>query len=505
MMINTLTIMPMCTGVPASVKLIDVMRTDPLNRFTVNGDGNALRVTINAESQLAGITPNDALEGDDDKKLSTHAIQSNRLASFSNGQVLANVRPYQQESGMSFGAASISRLQTSSSPSLSNHGAGTKENTDYLSVSTGGGGRLPLQPPHSPAANLYNRRSFRDQAYPSPTYQEYHSTLMDRSNAHHIFDEQRISQEQLLQVQQFHQRNFPTLPPNEQIQQHFGEFNKSSILASHSASSEIISTGSMYSGHGANMRLNLPDRDRHNVSHDLSVPSGRRGSSTDYDYSSGSVRDVSDFDCIAHSDYDDLPWSQSDPAEHRSPIRSYGHDIIHRNSSLCRPLSADDIYSGHPDESGKSDRSSTLLSNANCPSQALSLGFGFGSLFHDGFGNPSDVPQPLPINTYHANPSSVKLPDEEISSMSFIPPHKWMIKAWLPIAFEGFDLDVIEYFVVKLRDDGGFVTLQDLLDARSSNELTREALAEIAGFKLGHFNRLEKALSIVDKEAHGRS
>ena len=494
-------------GVPASVKLIDVMRTDPLSRFTVNGDGNALRVTINAESQLSGIAPNDALEGDDDKKLSSHAIQSNRLASFSNGQVLANVRPYQQESGMSFGAASISRPQTSNSPGLGNHGPGTKENTDYLGLSTGGGGRLPLplQPPHSPSGNIFNRRNYRDQAYPSPTYQEYHNTIMERSSAHHIFDEQRIRQEQLLQVQQFHQRNFPTLPPNEQIQQHFGEFNKSSILASHSVSSEIMGPGTMYAGHGANMRLNLPDRDRHSVSHDLSIPSGRRGSSTDYDYSSGSVRDISEYDCIAHSDYDDLPWSQSDPAEHRSPLLSYGHDSIHRNSSLRRPLSADDIHSGHPDESGKDNRSATLLSNANCPSQALSLGFGFGSLFHDGFGDPSEAPQPLPINAYHANPSSVKLPDEEISSMSFIPPHKWMIKAWLPIAFEGFDLDVIEYFVVKLRDDGGFVTLQDLLDARSSNELTREALAEIAGFKLGHFNRLEKALSIADKEAHGRS
>ena len=32
-------------GVPPSVKLIDIMRTDPLKRFVVNGDGNALRVT----------------------------------------------------------------------------------------------------------------------------------------------------------------------------------------------------------------------------------------------------------------------------------------------------------------------------------------------------------------------------------------------------------------------------------------------------------------------------
>ena len=70
-----------------------------------------------------------------------------------------------------------------------------------------------------------------------------------------------------------------------------------------------------------------------------------------------------------------------------------------------------------------------------------------------------------------------------------------MIKAWLPLAFEGFDAELIESFISKLRDDGGFVTVQDLLDARGSFELTRESLGDIAGFKLGHFNRLERALS----------
>jgi hypothetical protein len=70
-----------------------------------------------------------------------------------------------------------------------------------------------------------------------------------------------------------------------------------------------------------------------------------------------------------------------------------------------------------------------------------------------------------------------------------------MIKTWLPIAFNGFDYAVIDVFVAKLRDDGGFVTLQDLLDAQSKGELTRETLADIAGFKVGHCNRLEKALA----------
>ena len=80
-------------------------------------------------------------------------------------------------------------------------------------------------------------------------------------------------------------------------------------------------------------------------------------------------------------------------------------------------------------------------------------------------------------------------------NQSHIPANKWMIKAWLPLAFEGFDAELIESFISKLRDDGGFVTVQDLLDARASFELTRESLGDIAGFKLGHCNRLERALS----------
>ena len=85
--------------------------------------------------------------------------------------------------------------------------------------------------------------------------------------------------------------------------------------------------------------------------------------------------------------------------------------------------------------------------------------------------------------------------EDESSSQLSIPLDKWMIKAWLPIVFSGFDYDVIDSFVAQLRDNGGFVTVQDLLDAVDRDELTREALADIAGFKVGHCNRLDKALS----------
>ena len=92
------------------------------------------------------------------------------------------------------------------------------------------------------------------------------------------------------------------------------------------------------------------------------------------------------------------------------------------------------------------------------------------------------------------------LAEEEIGSHNSIPLDKWMIKAWLPIVFSGFDYDVIDSFVARLRDDGGFVTVQDLLDAVARDELSRENLADIAGFKVGHCNRLDKALGVYNSK-----
>ena len=38
------------------------------------------------------------------------------------------------------------------------------------------------------------------------------------------------------------------------------------------------------------------------------------------------------------------------------------------------------------------------------------------------------------------------------------------------------------------------MTVQDLLDAQARGELTRTIMADMAGFKIGHCNRLERAL-----------
>lgn len=63
--------------------------------------------------------------------------------------------------------------------------------------------------------------------------------------------------------------------------------------------------------------------------------------------------------------------------------------------------------------------------------------------------------------------------------------------------------DLIDSFVNRLRDDGGFVTVQDLLDAQLRGELSRQNLADIAGFKIGHCNRLDRALA-EHSRAQGR-
>jgi hypothetical protein len=45
-----------------------------------------------------------------------------------------------------------------------------------------------------------------------------------------------------------------------------------------------------------------------------------------------------------------------------------------------------------------------------------------------------------------------------------------MIRSWLPKAFKGFDKDLIDGFAVELKDQGGFVTLQDLIDSHDGNK-----------------------------------
>jgi hypothetical protein len=105
----------------------------------------------------------------------------------------------------------------------------------------------------------------------------------------------------------------------------------------------------------------------------------------------------------------------------------------------------------------------------------LSMGHGLGSLM------------------YMAEAAN-DLADDDRKLLSTISAKKLLIKSWLPKAFKGFETELIDVFIVGLRDKGGFVTVQDLLDAHDAGELTREVLCEISDFKVGHCNRLYKLL-----------
>jgi hypothetical protein len=75
---------------------------------------------------------------------------------------------------------------------------------------------------------------------------------------------------------------------------------------------------------------------------------------------------------------------------------------------------------------------------------------------------------------------------------------RMLLSVWLPQLFEGFPKEQIDAFVEKLRDNGGFVTVKDLRDAQSNSQLTLELLQDVAGLKLGHFNRLINGLGALN-------
>jgi hypothetical protein len=75
---------------------------------------------------------------------------------------------------------------------------------------------------------------------------------------------------------------------------------------------------------------------------------------------------------------------------------------------------------------------------------------------------------------------------------------KWLkLNDWLPTVFDGFGPDLIQSFTAQMRDDFGYISTEDLCNAKIENQLTFENLNVIVGFKIGHFNRLVKALTLT--------
>ena len=166
--------------------------------------------------------------------------------------------------------------------------------------------------------------------------------------------------------------------------------------------------------------------------------------------------------------------SFDDPSlpDHNNSGHQHDSSSLHSKSSSSNPVVGSNLHN----TSARSTGSAHLVQPAKDSSQPLVLRgsgslSGLGSHGADDFDNDDD------------------------GAIAHPPLDKWMIKVWLPLVFEGFEYDLIDSFVNRLRDDGGFVTVQDLLDAQSRGELTRQSLADMAGFKVGHCNRLDRALA----------
>jgi hypothetical protein len=80
---------------------------------------------------------------------------------------------------------------------------------------------------------------------------------------------------------------------------------------------------------------------------------------------------------------------------------------------------------------------------------------------------------------------------------------KWLeLNHWLPLAFEGFERDLVKGFIEDMQNNYGFVSTEDLYNSKLEGQLTFEALKEIDGFKIGHFNRLTKRLEMLGNSCY---
>jgi len=89
------------------------------------------------------------------------------------------------------------------------------------------------------------------------------------------------------------------------------------------------------------------------------------------------------------------------------------------------------------------------------------------------------------MNTMHANPNPNLNRPKAASAM--------LLNDWIPSIYQqGFPHDLVHSLVSALQNEG-FVSVQDLLDAQNASQLDATYLKEL-GFKMGHSNRLLKAL-----------
>jgi hypothetical protein len=452
------------SGVPASVKLVDVMRGDPISRFIMSGEGNALRAMM-VDSLCEGRIGENMYFQNMDNDLD----DKNRVLE-TNGESYV------------FGKSSQKSVNA------------VNQNNQELTVAQK---QLQIINSHSEwKARLGNPRISKQQKQQQmmPNQQAQGS----RNNGYNMT------------------REYLTDISRENVDQ------RRSMNDPHETQHMI--------GHGR-----APIRDPYQDRYDKSSYEGHKSfnfsTQQRFNHSSTSLPGNNDFTEDEYTDDIPLDWNS---LSQRDYISDKKIDLHHPPVISLQPFL--DFHRDGEFNNGNSDKFS-LMSNSNddkSVEQLNDLGFigedsfvndhdndfsvsdytsgnitdsrGIG-LFFSRLGGFDSSPSQLVNNDIYVNhQNELNMSDSQIfpsnqhenndqSSSTSIPLEKWTIKAWLPIAFDGFDETLISIFVSKLRDDGGFVAVQDLLDYQSKGELTREALADIAGFKVGHWNRFEKALA----------
>lgn len=147
--------------------------------------------------------------------------------------------------------------------------------------------------------------------------------------------------------------------------------------------------------------------------------------------------------------------------------------------------------------------SAPVGADSNTSAHGLGLLSFSGSLNGGGFGSITPAPAPLFSNAPPPAPSSIggsptkptEFPLRSSTGVDLSTP----VDVWMRSVFAGFDFTLINGFCDKFRREAGFATVADLLEAHARGQLTLEFVGQLAGFKLGHFNRLHKALENLSK------
>ena len=586
------------------------MRTDPLRRFVVNGDGNALRVTLNSDQQRSS----------ENKEIESGMIYdpSHLNAAMSNfGHCQHEGRNDQQRhepprmiSGHSIlqgpgpqyppippSALCMSPYQGPGSSENINighhhmrddllehqhiHGR-LNSNKGPYSMGMQTGRTIPEQLrvfDRSFIAHSSSPRNMNNQMKYSvnPNVATNTANNMNENVQHHYINEQRVRADHQMRIQQFHLQNQGQLLPSHQnqnnIQNHIQNMNQNQIHVQNmnqnlNEINQLHQIGHEKNGNFDSVpsskyfeisdidrekeRLNEKDRNRRGKSEsqiqgllrpECQIQGLLRPASFNYLLNSkGSISKGVENSAISRSD-SHSHFSGTDIVDRSGSFDEFtrlssksgfsfqgldnNYSSCDGNMSLKSVTSTDNSFLGilnHPNgedyqsvefgELGVNSTSQLSYSDSmtsyfdsptNYGSSTPNVSFPEFSIGKDfsrklsKMSNPSDNMTTNTTCSLEGNEDVIDFNYEttqvKSDNQSNIPANKWMIKAWLPLAFEGFDAELIESFISKLRDDGGFVTVQDLLDARGSFELTRESLGDIAGFKLGHYNRLERALS----------